>query len=52
MSLSLDFNNLWTGANQMINGIGPVYLTVIGFSFGVAILGVIAKAIQGFRGIR
>jgi len=49
MSLSLNFDNLWTGANEMVNGIGPVYLTVIGFTFGVAILGVIAKAISSFR---
>ena len=49
MSLSLNFNHLWTGANAMINGLGPVYLIVIGFSFGIAILGVIAKAISSFR---
>lgn len=49
MSFSLDFAPLWTGANTMINGIGPAYLTIIGIVLGIAIVGVIAKAVNQFR---
>jgi len=51
MSMSLNFNYLWDGANNIINGLSPVYLVIVGFTFGVGILTLIARQIGGaFKG--
>jgi len=52
VSISLDFTTLWTGANEIVNAIGPVYLYIAGFSFGFMILAAIVGAIFKFRGFR
>jgi len=49
MSMSLDFNLLWSGANVVINGIGPTYLLVAGVSVGLVLVALIGAAVQRFR---
>jgi len=50
MSISLDFSTLWTGANEIVNSIGPIYLYIAGFGFGFLVLGAIVGAIFKFKG--
>lgn len=47
--ISLDFGQLWIGAQTMVNALGSPYLLIIGFSFGMGILGAIAAAILKFK---
>jgi hypothetical protein len=39
MSLSLDFSSLLTTAGELVNGIFPVFIPIIGFALAFGIIG-------------
>lgn len=49
IDLSAGIQQMWSGAQTMIDALSPVYLLIAGFGLGVAILAAIMKAVGRLR---
>ena len=49
IDLSAGIQQMWGGAQTMIDALSPVYLLIAGFGLGVAILAAIMKAVGRLR---